>query len=539
MPAKPTRIITVKPGDPEPKRMSGEVRTADLYTPWPKQELFHTNPAKNRLMVGSFGSGKSRPLYWEAVFHCLQYPGSESIILRTTFPDLKRTVINKFKSDVPPELYDYYHETDHVVFFRPVPRADIEGNVIMGPDGKPLTVRSKLSFGACETEEDTLKYLSTEWVYVGLEEAGEFPFIVFSAMASRNRCTVPGSRSCMALATNPGMGPGWQWIYKLFIKKQPFEGMDPKKYDKRQFWFIHSTIEDNPILFADKEYVRTLEADPLARIKRWGDINFVSGLYFDNWVEKWVVKAEGAFKFTDEWQETWVGYDYGFGHYCVITFHTKALYYDKILRKARIVNVTRREVVLQEATPKEQVEALVAAIPRGPNGEFLWNISQIYLSWERFMRTTSEYTTAAEIGDYLTAAGLPRPVESPRKRETGWIFMYGLLDRREWMILEECINVAAAIPMLPRDPKHLEDVLKPKGKNLFDDCGDSCRYGMTGMLDDAGEPPEEVKLERELASIKDPFQRHMKGFRRWAENQKDSRPVQQKSEPTWKKQLHD
>ena len=538
MPAKPTRIIVPKPGETV-KRMAGEVRTADLYNPLPKQELFHLNPAKFRAMIGGYGSGKSRPLYWEGIFHALQYPGSDSIIIRTTFPDLKRTVINKFKSDVPPELYDYYHETDHIVYFRPVPRVDVHGNTVAGPDGKPLTVRSKLWFGACENEEDTLKYLSTEWVYVGLEEAGEFPFVVWSGFASRNRCTIPGSRACMALATNPSMGGGWQWIHKLFIKKQPFAGMDPKKYDRRQYWFIHSTIEDNPYLFKDKEYVNQLEADPLAKIKRWGDLNYVTGNYFDNWIESYVVKPEGAFKFTDEWQETWVGYDYGFGHYCVITFHTKALYYDKILRKTRIVNVTRREIVLEAATPKEQVEALIAAIPRDDAGAYKWNVSSICLSWERFVRTTSEYTTAAEIGDYLTAAGLPRPFESPRVRSTGWQKMYSLLDTHDWMILEECINCIASIPMLPRDPKHLEDVLKPKGKNLADDCGDSCRYGMTGTLDDADEPPDEVKLQQDLAKIADPFQRHMAAFKRWANHQKATKTFQQKSEPTWKKPLHD
>lgn len=540
MPAKPTRIAVGPRGEDVP-RASGEVRTDDFYKPLPKQELFHINAAKYRAAIGGFGSAKSKALLWEAVFHMLEYPGSDSIILRTTFPDLKRTVINKFKTDIPIELYDYYHETDHIVYGRPVPRVDpVTGQVIIGPDGKPVVIRSKLWFGACESEEDTLKYLSTEWVFVGFEEAGEFPFVVWSAFASRNRCVIPGSRPCMALATNPSMGPGWGWVHKLFIKKQPFEGMDPSKYNPRQYWFIHSTIEDNPYLFKDKEYVNALEADPLAKIKRWGDLNFVAGNYFDNWIHKYVCKSVHDFKFADEWQETTVGYDYGFGHYCVITFHTKAMYFNKLLKKTMLVNVTRKEIVLNEATPKEQVEALVAAIPRDESGAYKWQIGRIVLSWERFVRTTSEYTTAHEISDYLQAAGLPAPVASPQKREPGWQKMYSLLDTQEWMILEdECPNVVAAIPLLPRDPKHLEDVLKPKGKNLNDDCGDSCRYGIVDTsVEDADEAPDEVKIKAQAEAIEDPFQRHMFLFKQWASRQKAAKPFNQQSEPTWKKGLH-
>ena len=62
------------------------------YIPWPHQKAFHCSPAKFRLQVGGFGSGKSRPLLYEAIFHALEYPGSNSVILRKTMPDLKRTV---------------------------------------------------------------------------------------------------------------------------------------------------------------------------------------------------------------------------------------------------------------------------------------------------------------------------------------------------------------------------------------------------------------------------------------------------------------
>lgn len=177
---------------------ANELRITDFYVPWDKQALFHSMPEKHRLMVGGFGSGKSRPLLMEAIFHCIEYPGSNSILMRKTMPDLKRTCIDKFLSDVPKALYERgsqergtFNKSDHIVYFPPV-------------NGK----QSKLYFAACERVEDVGKYLSTEFVFIGFEELGEFPYLIYDAMEGRNRCTVPGARPCMAAATNP-LGIGW------------------------------------------------------------------------------------------------------------------------------------------------------------------------------------------------------------------------------------------------------------------------------------------------------------------------------------------
>ena len=63
----------------------------------------------------------------EAIIHCIEYPGSNSIILRRTIPDLKRTVLDKFENDIPKSLYERgsqergtYNKSDHIVYFPPV-----------------------------------------------------------------------------------------------------------------------------------------------------------------------------------------------------------------------------------------------------------------------------------------------------------------------------------------------------------------------------------------------------------------------------------
>lgn len=422
-------------------------------------------------------SGKSKPLLIEAFMHGLEFPGSESIILRKTIPDLKRTVISKFLSDIPRSLYQRYNETDHIVYFHPVPEKDARGRLT----GKML--QSKLYFAACERDEDVGKYLSTEYVFIGFEELGEFSFGVWDAMCGRNRCPIPGSRSCMAAATNP-MGVGWSWIKKLWVDHKPFKGMDAEKYNAKDYEYIHSTVDDNPIYSKDKEYVAALERSPNRERIRYGKLDAVSGQYFDNWEPARHVRKREDFIF-QKWQTYVLGWDYGFGHYAVMVWLTKALLKPRWEgEKPKIVNVFTRELYLHENTPKQQAEAVISAIPRlqkdGEDAGYAETVESVHLSWERFNRTVSDYTVAQEIGDLLAAAGLPRPVSSNRvERVAGWMKMYQLFDTDELFVLDDCETIIESIPQLVRHETKLEDVKKPKGLSLTDDVGDACLAGDT------------------------------------------------------------
>ncbi len=500
--------------------------------------------AKHRLHVGSFGSGKSRPLLMEAIFHCMEYPGSNSILMRKTVPDLKRTVIDKFLADVPKSLYERgsqergtFNKSDHIVYFPPV-------------NGK----QSKLYFAACERVEDVGKYLSTEFVFIGFEELGEFPYMIYDAMEGRNRCTIPGSRPCMAGVTNP-MGIGWGWIKRLWVDHLPTHGMDPEKYDPNDYQFIHSTVDQNPILGQDKAYIASLEKSPLRDKIRWGNIETVSGQYFANFEPSRHIMPKEAFIF-EPWQPTWIGWDWGFGHWSVITFWTKALLKPRFEgEKPRIVNVTRKELVLaggqsdlNDKTPEDQTKALIAAIPpvfdeHGTQTGYAWEIDSVHLSWERFNRTVSNRTVADEIGDLLAAAGLPRPTRSNTDRVAGWTKMYSLLEMDEWFLLQgECPNCVEGIPLLVRGDgvkTNMEDVIKPKGASLIDDCGDSMRYAVAGVLLDAADKPKEQLLREKLAGIKDPMARHVAMYREWNEEQAAARKGHGggKIVPSWQHRL--
>jgi phage terminase large subunit len=492
---------------------------------WPKQKLFHLSDKKYRLQVGGYGSGKSRPLLWEGVFHCLEYPGSNSLILRKTIPDLKRTVVDKFLSDVPKKLYQFYNQTDHIVYFHP----------------DPVTKKqSKLYLAACERDDDVGKFLSTEYVYIGFEELGEFSFAVWDALTGRNRCPIPGSRSCMAGATNP-TGVGWGWIKKLWVEKKPFSGMVAELYNPDDYEYIHSTVDDNPIYSKDAEYLKTLEMSPLAAIRRWGKMDGVSGNYFDNWDETRHRRAKAKFTF-EKWQPIWIGWDYGFGHYACVVFFTKAIT-KNVLGLPKMVNVVIGELVLQEKTPREQAEAILLSIPQEDRPK----VESVHFSWERFNRTVSNFTVADEVGEILSAGGLPRPTRSNNDRVAGWMKCYSLLDTDEMYLLEDSSTLqppataptvlAESIPLLERNKKKLEDVLKPPGISLADDIGDAWRMGVAGTLLDEEDKPADVKLREKLASIPDPLARHMEAMKNYFAEKRKAEQSGMKYIPTWQKGL--
>ena len=523
--------------------------------------------AKHRLQVGGFGSAKSRALLMEAIFHCIEFPGSNSIILRKTIPDLKRTVIDKFLSDIPKKLYERgtqekgtFNKTDHIVYFPPVLCDDYDAETGR-PNINPTTGRinqvwrqSKLYFAACERIVDVGKYLSTEFVFIGFEELGEFPYLIYDAMEGRNRCTLPGAVPCMASATNP-MGPGWGWIKNVFVDHKPVRGMDPAKFFPEDYDYIHSTVDDNPILIKDKKYVESLEKSPLRQKIRYGDIRSVSGNYFANFVDNFHVRDEKDFIF-HSYNPVWIGWDYGFGHFAVITFWTKAtlkalteeqlksapLLEGLFRTKNRTVNVMIGELVLHENTPEEQTKALISYIPVNESGDFKWDVDSIHFSWERFNATVSRRTVADEVGDILAGRGLPRPTRSNTDRVAGFTKMYSMLEMAEWFILKgKCPSCVNAIPLLVRGDGvtvSAEDVVKPKGVSEDDDCADSMRYAVAGVLLDEGQKPKSQLLRERLAGIQDPMRKAVEAYKAYNEDQaQERRPSREVVVPTWQKRL--
>jgi Terminase large subunit, T4likevirus-type, N-terminal len=496
---KSVREATPKPVTSDLRAGNGDwERLSEKYKPFPRQEQFHRAGAKYRLFGGAAGPGKTKALLWEAIRQALVVPGSDTLLLRRTFPKLETSLLSQFRRDVPRELYRSYSEDKHVVTWN---------------NG------STTRFGYCRNENDVYQYQGAEFLFIGIDELTHFTLKQWQFLTSRNRCPIPfytsglraGERLIpgMASATNPG-NIGHAWVKALWIDKVAPAGYDrPEQYDPADYDFIPAKIADNPIYANDKNYLKTLDAlpDRLRRAFLEGDWSVFAGQYFDVFeIGRHTARAEQIG--IQEWWPRWISIDWGFHHPSAVCWHCAvpgapfsvfsfgeeardsgsgksdrlrslgangAPQDDSaaVMRGPRIV--TYREFVKSELSPR----MLGQAIAERSEGE---RIREVVLSPDAFAHHTSQASIAEQLGEVLEKNGLPRPAEAQDDRIGGWQLMYQLLENDEWLITENCGELIDGLPQLVRDERPVEDVRKVEG----DDAADAARYGLVSGVRHAG-----------------------------------------------------
>jgi Terminase large subunit, T4likevirus-type, N-terminal len=271
------------------------------YKPFPKQQRFHGSNAKYRLFGGAAGPGKSKALLMEAVLQAHDNPGSNTLLLRRTFPELEQTLLHYFRREIPREMYVSFQESKHLVTW-------CNG--------------STTRFGYCQRESDVYQYQGAEFLFIGIDELTLFTLRQWQFLTSRNRCPLPGTFPCMAGATNPG-NIGHAWVKALWIDKQPAPGMEnPAEYDPADYDFVPARVGDNPVYAGDANYLKALRALPshLKRAFLDGAWDIFAGQYFDKFdVSRHVTRAEEiAWK---PWWPRWISIDWGFEHPAAVYWH--------------------------------------------------------------------------------------------------------------------------------------------------------------------------------------------------------------------------
>ncbi len=443
------------------------------YQPFPRQDEFHRSGAKYRLFGGAAGPGKTMALLVEAITQAAQHRGVNTLLLRRTFPELESSVLSYFRRYVPRELYVSYNESRHLVTWR---------------NG------STTRFGYSAGENDIYQYQGAEYVFIGVDELTLFTLGQWQFLTSRNRCPVPGTRPCMAGATNPG-NIGHAWVKALWIDKRPAPGMErPGQYDPRDYHFIRATLDDNPIYANDAAYRKTLDQLPRAMRQAFllGDWNVFAGQYFDIFDGRHLARPEQLR--IESWWPRWISIDWGFEHPSAVYWHAA--------RPDGAV-LTYREFVAQHLSPRMLAQAVAErSVESTGRGE---RIADVYLSPDAFARRSSELTIADQMGDILAQNGLPRPAPADDDRIGGWMLMYQMLEAGQWIIAENCARLAECLPSLTRDPANIEDVLKCAG----DDPADSARYGLKSRIAPGRVPPEMRMAQRiaERVTAADPTSR--------------------------------
>ena len=177
---------------------------SDYYDPFPRQREFHRSKAKYRLFGGAAGPGKTKALLWEAIYQANEVAGSDSLLLRRTYPELESSLLAYFRRDVPRALYRSYNEAKHIVTW---------------------TNGSTTRFGYCRNENDVYQYQGAEFLFIGIDELTHFTLKQWQFLTSRNRCPIPRSFACMAGASNPG-NIGHAWVKALWVDHVPPPGYD-------------------------------------------------------------------------------------------------------------------------------------------------------------------------------------------------------------------------------------------------------------------------------------------------------------------------
>lgn len=182
----------------------------------PPQEEFLAYGGFEGLYGGSAGGGKSEALLADALYG-IEHPSYRAILFRRTFPELKKSLIDR-AHDLYPAVGGVYNGADHVWTFRPT--------------------GAQIGFSHIQHEGDETRFDSAEFQYVGFDELTHFTRQQYIFLLSRLRSS-KGIRPRIRGATNPG-GVGHQWVFdrwRAWLDPRPeYEG--PRARSGQPLWFV-------------------------------------------------------------------------------------------------------------------------------------------------------------------------------------------------------------------------------------------------------------------------------------------------------------
>lgn len=178
---------------------------------------------------GARGGGKSHLARLYAVLRAQRYPNSRTLIVRASFPDLNRSVVDNIKKEYS-GWYTEYKEKNHTFYFA-------NGSTI------------ECTYIAHETDLETVQ--GVEYSTIILEEASQHYKKTFDILrlSLRDSTGIP----CKMLCTFNWNNKGFSWLKRLCWDKI-YDEIDPERV-----YFLRATVNDNPTLFDDGAYMKIME----------------------------------------------------------------------------------------------------------------------------------------------------------------------------------------------------------------------------------------------------------------------------------------
>ena len=152
------------------------------YSVTRKQMSFIKADADEVLFGGAAGGGKSYAQLIDSFYYANRYKGSRQLILRRTYPELCRSLIEESLKLFPPHTATY-HKSDHIWRFN-------NGSII--------------EMGCCHRDSDVVSYQSAEYDVIRFDELTHFTAYQYSYLLSRNRGANSFPKQIKS-TTNPGV----------------------------------------------------------------------------------------------------------------------------------------------------------------------------------------------------------------------------------------------------------------------------------------------------------------------------------------------
>lgn len=218
-----------------------------------KHTWFHQTPTKNLLAYGNRGGGKSHLLRFDAHMRCLSVPGSRSILIRKTYPQLLQSHLQYIPSEMA-MLGGHYHKTEHIAYY---------------PND------SRLFFSHVATEEDSLNLLSAEYIAAYFDELSTISWDFFVKLCASVRIGGPlkemGIKGVVRAATNP-LGPSAAEVFSYFVNKDVPPEDDPD-YNPADWDAIKIQMADNMHIDIE-DYKKRFAGMPTYLKKAWLEGDF-------------------------------------------------------------------------------------------------------------------------------------------------------------------------------------------------------------------------------------------------------------------------
>ena len=407
----------------------------------PLQKKFIDSPAHITLFGGAAGGGKSYGLLLKYFLYCMRYPGAKCLLLRKTFPELKRSLVLTSLELIPREL-GKYNDAEKVWRF-------MNG--------------SRLEFGYCERETDVTKYQSAEYDRIGFDESTHFTEYQFRYMLSRNRGANDFPKG-IDLATNPG-NVGHAWHKSVFIDPHPpFTVWEDE--NGLTYTFIPARVTDNPYLMAkDPDYIRRLQQLPEdeRRALMDGDWDVFAGQYFACWRRE--IHVVQPFEIPEHWR-LFRSLDYG--------LDMTACYWWAADQSGRCY--IYRELYQPDLTLSQAARKIVEMTPEEERGRIEYTVVSPDL-WNRRQDTGKSGV------ETFMENGVDGILKADHRRVPGWFQLQEFLMpfQNEFgepdaylKVFSTCTNLIRTLPALVRSERNPNDV----DDNCEDHAPESVRYGV-------------------------------------------------------------